>query len=346
MIGRLLNIAKGNAMFDESVGESSFTNAANKVVFAHQDGTYNTKGSYVLRDSNYRRQLRETGVREEATAYRDAYDNEWLTKNFLLNSPAFEAIADNLLFQRIDGMRSVETNSLGRVITQEFRDQKEGVTYGDYSSREFIVNLMNMYVSYSQTQRGTNGQNILTAPHLIRVLEASKTADTINLPVNLDVYSKGSVTAKAVNQLFDEMTKEFRRIARVQSEINNPEIAKVELYHTGSMDDNGKVTKGYRGLQFTDNMTPLIGKGLAAQFERKARAGEQLTDAEVAQAKAAIGESMNNLVQGSLDTMVKEGILKKNPNGTYSNVLLHGSFFAGNTAIHLAPVKTSRSVCR
>jgi hypothetical protein len=43
---------------------------------------------YQLRDANYRKQLRETGVREGCYLLIEMqYDTEWLTKNFLLNSP-------------------------------------------------------------------------------------------------------------------------------------------------------------------------------------------------------------------------------------------------------------------
>jgi hypothetical protein len=329
MIGRLLNIAKGNAQFDETVGESSFMNAAGKLVFAHQDGTYNVKETYNLRDTNYRKRLRETGVREQTTAYRDAYDAEWLTKNYLLNSDPFEKVADNLGFVRIDGMRGVDINSIGRVVTQEFRDQKEGVTYGDYSPREFIVNLMNMYVSYARKQRGTDGREYVVAPHLIRVLEASKTGDAVLLPINTNVYTNGSVTQKSVDIIYGEVKKEYDRIRRVANEISNPDIAKVENYHNGSFADDGyTITKGYRGLQFTDNMTPHL-KGLAAQLERKARNGEELSEADVAQIKSSVAESLNDMVTNTLEVLEREGIIRKTPRaGVYQNVLLYNGTVA------------------
>lgn len=338
MVGRLLSIARGNASFDETVGESSYSNAENKVVYAHQDGTYNIKYSYQLRDNNYRKQLRETGIREDVTAYRDVYDSEWLTKNFLLNSPQFEAIADNLLFQRIDGMRAVETNQYGRIITQEFRDQKEGVTYGGYSSREFIVNLMNLYISYSKTQK-TGKQEIVTAPHLVRVLEASKTADTVNLPINLDLYRTDGATPKAVEMLVHEFNKEFNRIQRVSKEVGVLKTNLVESYHTGNFAEDGyTVTKGYRGLKFTDNITSLISKGLAEQLEAKARAGQEVSKEDVANIKADIKTNLDRIVMDTVNVMVKEGIIKKNNKGEYINSLLHINYFTGNTNMNLVAV--------
>jgi hypothetical protein len=346
MITRLLNVAKGNALFDESVGESSYTNAENKIVYAHQDGTFHVKFAYKLRDAAFRKQLKEQGYREEVTAYKDAYDSEWLTKNALLNSLQFESIADNLLFQRVDGMRAVETNKLGRVITQEFREQKEGVTYGHYSPREFITNMMNAYVSFSKEQK-TEKQTVMTAPHLIRVLEASKTADLVNLPILTDVYRDGTITQKAVNQLYEEFLKEFRRIQRVTGEINNVTDNVVENYHTGSFgEDNFTVTKGYRGLKFTDNITSIITGATADLLERKARTDEAITSEDEARVKADIRNAANNMVNASIQVMEREGIVKRDANGHYIRrdatgfiSLLHDNFFTGNASLNLASGK-------
>jgi hypothetical protein len=337
MIGRILNVAKGNALFDETVGESSYTNAEDKIIYAHQDGTFHVKSSYQLRDPNYRRQLREEGYRDPSTSYLDNYDKEWLTNNFLLNSPQFEAIADNLLFQRIDGMRAVETNSLGKVITEEFRDQKDGVTYGHYSPRETLVNFLNMYVSYAKEQRTSKG-TIVTTPHVIRILEASKTGDTVNLPINIDVYKNGTVSQKAVNQLYNEFAKEFNRISRVQNEIGTLKANLVENYHTGSFEDDGyTVSKGYRGLKFTDNITSLISKVTAENLEAKARRGVALTEEEINSLKAEIALSVNKIVDDTVKLMIREGLIRRDNKGNYVNVLLHNDMFKGNTSLNLTP---------
>lgn len=344
MVTRILNIGKGNAFFDETVGESSFTTADNKVVFAHQDGTFNVKASYALRDANFRKQLRENGYREEATSYMDVLDSEWLTNNHLLKSNDFEAVADNLLYQNIDGMRAVETNSKGKVITQEFRDQKEGVTYGSYSAREFFINNLNFYVSGHKVQK-TNKGDVITAPHLIRVLEASKTGATVNLPVNLDIYRDGTVTDKTLKLMLEEVTKEYNRIQRVQGEIGKITENVVENYHTGSfkVDSEGnptdEVDKGYRGLKFSDNMTSLISKTTAEMLERKARAGQPLSEQDKASIKEEIKTSLNNMVEDTIDLMTREGIIKKgSAMGNYQNVLLDNEFFNGNAALNLQTV--------
>lgn len=337
MIGRLLNIAKGNALFDETVGESSYTNAEDKVVYAHQDGTFNVKFSYQLRDADYRKQLRELGYREATSAYRDAYDSEWLTNNFLLNSSDFEAVADNLLFQRIDGMRAVETNKLGKVITQEFRDQKEGITYGHYSPREFLVNFMNVYVSYAQNQRTEKG-SVVTTPHLIRVLEASKTGDTVNLPILSDLYKGGTVTEKTKNLLLAEVKKEYNRITRVATEVGSLKENLVENYHTGSFAEDGvTVTKGYRGLQFTDNTNVLVPKATLTRLELQARNGEAMTKEDELEIKNQIEASLNDNVNKTLEILVREGLVNKNNKGDYTNVFLHNDYFKGNDSLNLGP---------
>jgi len=338
MVTRILNVAKGNAFFDETVGESSFTTADNKVVFAHQDGTFNVKYSYQLRDANTRRQLREQGYREEASAAMDAYDAEWLTRNFLLNSADFEAVADNLQYQNIDGLRAVETNKQGQVITQEFRDQKEGVTYGSYSPREFFINNLNFYVSYKKIQK-TGAGDIVTTPHLIRVLEASKTGATVNLPINLDVYREGTVTEKTLGIMLGEVEKEYNRIQRVQGEIGTLRDNIVENYHTGSFQEDGfTVNKGYRGLKFSDNMTALLTKATANLLERKARNGDALSDEDKATIKEEVKNALNKMVDDTMNLMVKEGIIKVGQNGDYNNVLLHRKFVVGDADLNLQSV--------
>lgn len=338
MVTRILNVAKGNALFDETVGESSFTNADGKVVFAHQDGTFNVKYSYSLRDAETRRNLRENGFREESTAYMDNYDSEWLTKNHLLNSASFEAVADNLLFQNIDGMRAVETTKSGKVITEEFRDQKDGVTYGSYSPREFFINNMNLYVSYAQKQKTAIG-DVVTTPHLIRVLEASKTANTVNLPINVDVYRDGSVTAKTTNILLGEVEKEYNRIQATQNQIGTLTENIVENYHTGSFAEDGfTVTKGYRGLKFTDNMTSLLTKATANMLERKARTNQPLSEEDKNSVRQELKDSLNKIVDDSITLMIDEGVIKRGPKGSYQNVLLHQDFFKGNPDLNLQSV--------
>lgn len=335
MVTRLLNIGRGNAFFDESVGESSYTNAENKVVYAHQDGTFHVKFSYKLRDANFRKQLREKGYREETTAYRDAFDADWLKDNRLLNDPKFEAVADNLLFQRIDGMRSVETNRLGRVITQEFREQKEGVTYGHYSPREFIANLVNSYVSFAKEQKTPKGI-IVTVPHLIRVLEASKTANMVNLPYIKEVY-KGGVTQKAIDILYTELITEADRIWNVQQSLATLKDNIVENYHTGSFADDGfTVTKGYRGLKLTDNFTSLLSPSTIELIETKMRReNDNITKEDEALIRKELTDSLNKMVADSVAVLEKEGIVTRNQYNAYVNVLLHGNIFAGNETLGL-----------
>jgi hypothetical protein len=338
MVTRIINVAKGNALFDETVGESSFTNADNKVVFAHQDGTFNVKYTYQLRDAEFRRQLREQGYREQATAYMDKYDSEWLTDNFLLKSEDFEAVADNLLYQNIDGMRVVETNKAGKVITEEFRDQKDGVTYGSFSPREFMLNTFNFYISYAKSQK-TAGKDVVTTPHLIRVLEASKTGATVNLPMNLDVYRDGTVTEKTLNQMVSEVTKEYNRISRVQNEIGKITENIVENYHTGSFAEDGyTITKGYRGLQFTDNMTSLLSGATVRVLQDNARSGVSLTEGNIETIKQELKNSLNKMVDDTIGVMESEGIIKRGEKGNYQNVLLHADFMSGNAQLNLQSV--------
>jgi len=351
MIGRLLNIAKGNSLFDETVGESSFTNAEDKIVYGHQDGTFNINFSYQLRDAAFRKQLREQGYREATTAYRDAYDSEWLTDNFLMKSPDFEAIADNLLVNRIDGLKAVETNKAGKVVTAEFRDQKDGITYGHYSPREFLINFMNIYSSYAKTQR--NGKtSVVTTPHLIRVLEASSTGDTVNLPILSDMYKASGVTQKVKDIIFNEFKREFNRINRVNTEIGTIKSNVVENYHTGNFgtdsqgnEDRSVILKGYRGLQFTESFTALLPKTVLDRMAGIARSSTAvISEQDEKYIKDQLAVSLNKMVDDTLNLLVTEGIINKDNKGKYSNVFLHSDYFNGNESINLSKDKFTDNV--
>ncbi len=126
-------MAENNAIFDETVGSSSFVNAEGKTVYGHQLPTFNLVAATNLNSPDYRKNLKKI---------------PYLKNNYLLNSDLFNKVADSLKIQRIDGMRQVSLtqDSSGNFFENKSLDvnKREGITYGSYSDREFLLNLFDL----------------------------------------------------------------------------------------------------------------------------------------------------------------------------------------------------------
>lgn len=311
-IGRLKKIAENNAIFDETVGSSSFVNAEGKTVYGHQLPTFHLISAVDLNNKNYRKNLKK---------------DPYLKNNYLSNSELFENIAEKLKVKRIDGLRQVtfSQDTSGRYYENKSLDvnKREGVVYGDYSEREFLLNLFDLYLYQEEnsiTRTTKDGKKIEekfnTSLHLIRVLEASNTGDTIALPIN-KLFEKGNINETATNALVNEIVNEYERIQRVKKEI---EEIKKGIKKEGIIQDyhNGKL----RGLKFfkTANM---LGP-LRSELENNAQKEKdyKLTPDQISQIKDQVKDYFRNQVNNLLDNMVEQNILQGSREKGYSNILL------------------------
>ena len=129
--------------------------------------------------------------------------------------------------------------------------EQQGKTYGDFTAKEFITNILNAYTAnYNrakvkntgvvtiENEDGTVTREAL-APILIRVIEASNTGDMISLPVIKAVVKDASgirLTDQAIQAYVNEIKAEFERI---KTELN-PETA---TYNTET--GTGRLIAGY-----------------------------------------------------------------------------------------------------
>jgi len=211
---KIRKMAINNAVFDESIGLSVFTNVNGDMVNAHQKPTFNLKRVAALNKISERQKL---------------LDSVFLSSNYLLNNPAFESMANsNLLsIKRISGTKLVET--LDR--ESDYDAFIEGILntteYGSYTPKQFITNLINNYTldfnpknnklkSEVRIETESGGTEIVaTAPLLIRVLEASNTGDLTSLPVIKAVSGKeAAITTEVLNVVYDSIENEYNRIKR------------------------------------------------------------------------------------------------------------------------------------
>ena len=267
-ITRLNNVAKSNAIFDETVNTTSYTNAENELVYGYQLPTFHLAKINELNSQEYLDSLAE---------------DEYLSNNFLLKSEKFRSILGKLRVKRIGGMKSSiltedEKGNLREDKTIQ-SNQNKGVTYGKFSPREFFVSLVDLY-SFTEKVT-TETETILTTPHLIRVLEASNTADTVGLPVIKAVSTNEetqevNLTEEALDILYKEVEREFNRIRTVIDENKTKIFPQGEIEgHHYAIDDNGKrieddgkkdPKKTPRGLKFF-NTADMLGSDLASELE-------------------------------------------------------------------------------
>jgi hypothetical protein len=264
-VSRLNELAKGNAVFDETVSGTSYKNAEGELVYAHQLPTFHLVKINSLNDKAELDKLKL---------------NEFLEGNILLGSDEFNSLLGKLIIERIEGMKSsiLKETEDGEILEDRTiqANQNKGITYGSFSDREFLISLLELY-KYNKKATTSDGKTFMTSNHLIRVIEASNTGDTISLPVikSVQLGEKGKITLspEAIKLLSIEVNREFNRIRKVAGEIrtgiyeNGKEI---EGYHYAVDGDGRRIDKKPRGLKFY-KMANMLGSELASELEEAAK---------------------------------------------------------------------------
>ena len=305
---RLNQIAKGNAVFDETVNTTSFKNGDGELVYAHQLPTYHL---VAVQDMNNTEYLAKMMVGE---------DGEFLSDNMLLNTPQFESMLGTLKVERIESMKSsiLEENEDGTIREDKtiISNRNKGIVYGSFSDREFLISMFELY-NYNKELTDMNGKKFLTSQHLIRVIEASNTADTVSLPVMQAVNTtndKTQLSDNAFEFLLREVKREINRIKSVRKEIMRGvfENGEIEGYHY-AVDDNGRrnPNKKGRGLLFY-KMRNMLGEDLASQLEEEIY-NDSDTDVTTHASKIsnAIKGYWNKKIDETIDKMVELAVLTR-----------------------------------
>jgi len=283
---RLYNMAKANAIFDESVYATSWKNAEGQLVYVHQ------LPSYHLVKIN---EIKKVGGIE------DLLKDPFLANNYLLNDPNFLASLDLLTVKRIDGQKVSSLNETedGDVIENKQLEvnRREGTTYGSFTPEEFIVSLLDLYSAGDVQERNKVKFGIST--HLIRVLEASSTGNVINLPVikaAAKVSGKNTLTKQAQDALLGFVEQEYNRIQRVA---NGEFTDEIYDFNTGKM----------RGLTLFKT-GKLISEDLKNELEAQAQENLPISEQQKAQIKKEMTQSMLNDVNFLITLLDEDNILQ------------------------------------
>lgn len=293
---RLETLAKINALFDESVFESSFKNAEGKTIYGFQWKTFDLEFAINLQNSKFTDSMMNNGI----VSYRtDSEGNDvYLTEmqDFIVNNrflkQMYKKVGDRYIkdesstFNKILPYFKIESlDGLRQVLSRETKEGREGdgVTFSNILTKDFDLVRLNFAVNRTKEIDG-----ITLYPHFIANLEAKRTADFIMLPeIQQNLVSQGVLSKEAIDLMKEEIRKEYDRIRRVHKEISdavsnlkftdnklkvnstlmrellNKDIH--EKYHTGTLirnvNQDGVTTyRGIRALEFTDNITGVLDK--------------------------------------------------------------------------------------
>ena len=225
---RLKKFARGNALFDETVGTTVFRDPEGNLIYSHQMPTFHLEKVAELNSEEKINGLLEDG---------------YLSKNALLNDPRFLALSrsGNLRVLRLSG--SKESAVKKDEVSGKFYGSGKGagVTYGDSTPSDFISSLINLYLhdynpingkvsKRTYIDENNDVQDFVTAPSLLRVIEAANTGDFVALPVRKTVeYNASDKTSKITDETLEYFIEELRTsydtIRQNVAELNNPSDA-------------------------------------------------------------------------------------------------------------------------
>lgn len=265
-ITRLEGLAEANAIFDETVIDSTFQNADGKTVYSILNPSFGLVKLREMKDSSKR-----------ASYLSDEFispNGEVL--NHLLSNENSDLIFSNLNQAMFDGFR--ETNLAG-----ENAVEGEGLTFGKFDGRTYLLGDVALFTSNRKKIKSGNITVAETALFNINQMEASNTGYLVSLPVET-LYTKNGITDRTVEILKGYMAQEFMRINRVANDKNQ---IKYKGYN---------MKEGDRGFSFTEFKDI---PGIEAFTELARKEGSTLEDFN------KLAEE-NNLAQSIKDKLTKD----------------------------------------
>ncbi len=268
---RVKKLAINNALFDEAIGASVFKNSNGDLVNSHQVPTYHLTKTKELNSVSERNKLK---------------NNSFLSNNYLLNSQAFNQLADSnrLKISRVSGTKVL--NQITDNLDPNSSKVDKTMDYGKYTPGEFVIGNINLYLTnlnyltkglknsvYVKDEVNGIVTEVPTAPALIRVIEASNTGDLTTLPIIRainKVKGKDQITDEYIGYIFDFVKNEYNRIVE---ERNLDELDKNVLGF--NLEDPAKPGVVPRGFTFANNSALLDAK-TKADLEQEAQ-GEPIS---------------------------------------------------------------------
>jgi len=337
-VDRIYRFAQGNHRFDETISSTTFSRENGDKIWMFQLPTFNRK---IL--NRIKTLVADTqGVLKEKL-------EDLLRYNPLFNNPAFRQLVLSPQFttKRASELKEATINSEGFVDNRlDSNKLSEAKPYKKFSPRDFVLYLMDLAANQVSFQNYTAADGSIKqsyrAPVLTRVLEASSTAEFVELPIikAIEISNKKTVITKEfTNGITEEIARQFLRIQKVKKEIEEIEAIGKDAY----IKAGGEVIENYhtgkkRGLDFSSSIKDLL------KFEEGTLYDKLIsTDTNQSifsdnlfrqQLLIQISNYFNNEVDEFIDTLVETGVLARGEKGQLTNKLLSETFNNDNASIN------------
>jgi len=289
ILGRLSDLAENNAVFDETIGNSSFKNADGETVWDI------IHGSYVLEEI--------TRINNEA--YRSSLkDDNFIKHNLLLTK--YDKFLNTLKINITDGLRDTSKDGTS--------ESKEGKVFGDFTEREYLLNVL----AYFAEQKQLKGETHPSTYYVFRQNEASNTAYVAKMPVQ-ELSKNGKANQSAIEQVFDSLFKpEYERISREWKETN-----KTGSFIPGNIKGFNDSSIG-RAFSFTEfnYLEQYLGKDVYETLIESAKNEENIKDREEL-VKKAIENYLNDSISDFKKKLEENDLIEidENNNIKYNKLL-------------------------
>jgi hypothetical protein len=264
-LSELKTIAENNALFDESIGNFSFTNAEGERVHEIINKSYVLESISKFKNETYLKSLingTAIGLNETETK-----NNYFLKNNLLVNK--YQNYLKDLKLNILSGIRDTNTTSNN--------ENKKGITFGKFDGRSYLVSALTLF---------NNNGNKTSAKYIFRQNEASNTAYVAELP-KLDLIGDTKMDDVTINQYFTtQFLNEFERIGREKKLFDAGKGAKYEKYNTALTD---------RAFDFTEfqYLKDIMGEVKYQELLDAALNSTQLTDVQMAEVLGAVNTYIN-----------------------------------------------------
>ena len=261
----LKTIAENNALFDESIGNFSFTNAEGERVHEIINKSYVIEAISKFKDGVYLKSLVDgtaIGLNETETK-----NNYFLKNNLLANK--YQDYLKDLKLNILSGIRDINPGSNN--------ENKPGITFGKFDGRSYLVSALALF---------NNNGNKDSGKYIFRQNEASNTAYVAELP-KLALVGENTMDIKTINEFFGrQFLNEFERIGREKKLFDAGKGVKYEKYNTKLTD---------KAFDFTEfkYLEDTLGKAKYQEILDTALESTPLNDVQMAEVLGGVTMYLN-----------------------------------------------------
>lgn len=332
---RLMRIAEGNAIFDESVLSSSWLNAEFEMVSSFQNPNFHLSH---LEDT-----IKDPAKLKALVEADPFLRSSWIGQQ-ILNNGEFMEVLNRVRIERIDGITARTMSKLedGKLLVNNKLtvNKRDGIVYGKFKEREFLLTNLLMYLEDMEVFRKPGGKEIVTTRSLIRVIESKNTGDTINMPVVSAVTGTGKrlrLTEEVRDILLQDFMAEHMRIHEVWKDRNNPDKDILEGYNSfndpNNLSDPANKDNKLRGINYR-TFADILGDLMPSLRDKAMSDNPQLTRSErenlLEQFEAYFikgTEQQDSIVDQFIDQLADAGLVKKLATGKITNKMLPVEIF-------------------